>query len=30
MRYQLYREQQLNCDIEIAWEFLEKKINKNN
>lgn len=21
MRYQLYREQQLNCDLETAWEF---------
>ena len=27
MRYQLYREQQLNCDIETAWEFFSSPFN---
>lgn len=27
MKHQLYREQQLNCDIEIAWEFFSSPYN---
>ncbi len=27
MRYQLYKEQQLNCDIETAWEFFSSPHN---
>lgn len=27
MKYQLYREQQLNCDIEIAWDFFSSPSN---
>ena len=27
MRYQLYKEQQLNCDIETAWEFFSSPFN---
>lgn len=27
MKYQLYREQQLYCDIETAWEFFSSPIN---
>ncbi|WP_304342807.1 SRPBCC family protein [Chryseobacterium koreense] len=27
MRFQLYREQQLNCDIETAWEFFSSPAN---
>ena len=27
MRYQLYREQQVNCDIESAWEFFSSPFN---
>lgn len=27
MRYQLYREQQLRCDIESAWDFFSSPIN---
>lgn len=27
MKYQLYREQQLNCDIETAWHFFSSPMN---
>lgn len=27
MRFQLYREQQLNCDIETAWSFFSSPLN---
>lgn len=27
MRYKLYREQQLNCDLETAWEFFSSPYN---
>ena len=27
MRYQLHKEQQLNCDIETAWEFFSSPFN---
>ena len=27
MRYQLYREQQIDCDIETAWEFFSSPFN---
>ena len=27
MRYQLYKEQQLNCNIETAWEFFSSPFN---
>lgn len=27
MRFQLYREQQLNCDIEAAWSFFSSPLN---
>jgi len=27
MRYQLYREQQLNCNLETAWDFFSSPIN---
>ncbi|MCW2263944.1 MULTISPECIES: SRPBCC family protein [Sphingobacterium] len=27
MRHQLYREQQLNCDIETAWHFFSSPVN---
>ncbi|WP_026770280.1 SRPBCC family protein [Asinibacterium sp. OR53] len=27
MRYQLYKEQQLNCDIETAWQFFSSPYN---
>ena len=27
MRYRLYKEQQLNCDIETAWEFFSSPFN---
>ncbi|MFA7446678.1 MAG: SRPBCC family protein [Flavobacteriaceae bacterium] len=27
MRHQLYREQQLNCDIETAWQFFSSPFN---
>lgn len=27
MRYQLYKEQQVNCDIETAWEFFSSPYN---
>lgn len=27
MRYQLYKEQQLKCDIETAWEFFSSPYN---
>ena len=27
MRYQLYKQQQLNCDIETAWEFFSSPFN---
>jgi len=27
MRYQLYREQQLDCDIETAWNFFSSPLN---
>lgn len=27
MRFQLYREQQLNCDIETAWDFFSSPMN---
>ncbi len=27
MKYQLYREQQLNCDIETAWDFFTSPMN---
>lgn len=27
MRYQLYKEQQLDCDIETAWEFFSSPFN---
>ena len=27
MRYQLYKEQQINCDIETAWEFFSSPFN---
>jgi len=27
MKYQLYREQQLNCDIQTAWDFFSSPMN---
>ena len=27
MRYQLYKEEQLNCEIETAWEFFSSPFN---